>query len=291
MNDEIQQTTGSRFVRQKFPVLDASNGEAYRDLVIAMVQLEKVLKNSSHPFRQGGVIECLRSRNGSSWAGLPLVLYRHAFANHYWINTPPQEWGTTGMQGNGKRDFNGRLHRISDGTILTIDLGKSQHWCGRFDQMGAPLSDFTPVRASAVSGNLSGFARWVFNSCDVLVMEDFRTTINTPEALSSPDSAWLDQIKCRELYLALLREAKETRRRMVLVIPDWTSWTCPTCHAVHKDHERPQIIRTWTCPTCSRLVHRDKASCVELLRRFRASELITFDLAKRGPASLWNSLP
>ncbi len=291
MSDETQQTTGSRVGRHRFPVLDGSNGEAYRELVVAMIQLRRDLTKLNYPFRQGGAIECLRSnRIGSSWEGLPLVFYMHAFSNLNRISPPPEQWVATRMRDIEKLGINRLFHRISDGTIMTIDLGKTQHWFGRFDQMGAPLGDFASVKATAVRDNLGWFARWVFNSCDVLVMEDFRVTINSPEALSSPQSAWLDRINCRDLYLALLREAKETRRRLVLVNSDWTSWTCPTCHGVHKDHERSQIVRTWTCPTCTRTVHRDKASCLELLRRFRASESITFDLAKHGPAFLWNSL-
>lgn len=276
--------------RHRFPVLGPENGEAFIELVMAMQELDGELDRLKYPFRKGGAIWALQSQGRStnaSWSRLPPVLYQHAFdvAESIFRSHPQNEWERTGsprMKRPLSRD--GRWHRISDGTIRTIDLGKTEHWTGLFDAKGNQIGQVRRRDAQAISEAPHDFAREVFNFCDVLVMEDFRRQLSNPEILCTAESAWLVQIECDVLYSCLVQEAQRTRRRLILCDPAWTSWTCPHCLFVHKDHDRIEPPRVWKCPGCGEKVQRDIGSCLELLRRYLTGIHITYDIARHGPA-------
>lgn len=284
------QMVNQQVPRQRFPVLGPENGEAFIELLTAMQDLESTLGSLHYPFRKVSAIWSLEAQEkyeGASWRDLPTVFFQHAFnlATNIRMRNSDLAWERTGLpEKRLPRTNEGRWVRISDGTIRTIDLGQRDHCMGLFDAQGNQIGRFEREKVKDIIDNPSGFAKRLFNSCDVLVMEDFRKKVSDPQILSTRETKWLEYIRCDVLYRCLASEARETRRRLILCKHDWTSWTCPHCLNIHKGHDRFSRLQQWGCPKCSRPVERDSGSCLELLRRYLTGTAITYDIARHGPA-------
>ena len=277
----------------KFHVLNEHNGLSYVRLISKVITQDMKL-------RALGVYVCDKKLLYSleqmarkllkkpDWLLLPDAIKWHATTSARKLGICPKKWRTTlsipGLPKTGSWD---RFARQPDGTVITLDLGKTMSWLMKFDKTGnihckkEGVDILSGSTAESLDTTYHKFAKALFQRCDVLVMEDFRHIVVNRDQYQTDDYRWILDIQWDKLFNAILIEAFETRRRIILVSSAGTSWTCPQCHSEYPDLLRGKVT-DWRCQNCKIPVDRNEAACLELMRRWLDYRLVTYDIATRG---------